>query len=53
MKTGWNRIFFPDGSVVEGPIVVVTDDEGVMLSWHVMLGEEAMVEWRGGAYWVK
>lgn len=53
MKTGWNRIVFPDGTVVEGPVVVVLDDAGVLLSWHVMAGEEAMVEWRGGTFWVK
>ena len=53
MKTGWNRIVFPDGSVVEGPVVVVLDDAGVMLSWHVLAGEEARVEWRGGTCLVK
>lgn len=53
MKTGWNRIRFADGKVYEGPVVVVTDNYGVMLSWHFLHGEEAMVEWRGGTCSVK
>lgn len=53
MKTGWNRISLADGKVHEGPVVVVTDDDGTMLSWHFMAVEEAMVVWRGGTYFAK
>lgn len=53
MKTGWNRICFADGSVIEGPLVVVLDCAGIMLYWYPLLEEEAMVEWRGGTFWVK
>lgn len=39
-----------DGTKVEGPLVVETDDNGRFLSWHPLLREEPFTEWRGGTY---
>ena len=45
---GYHRLILPTGEVVDGPLVVVMDDYHRMHSWHILEGEEPMVEWIGG-----
>lgn len=49
-KRGYHRLRMPDGRVVEGPLIVETDEKGNMLSYHLFLHEEANTEWIGGEY---
>lgn len=47
-KFGYHRLLLPSGQVVEGPLVVVMNEFHQTLSWHILEGEEPMVEWIGG-----
>mgnify|MGYP006051761089 CR=1 FL=1 len=47
---GYHRLILPTGEVVDGPLVVVMDDYHRMHSWHILEGEEPMVEWIGGTF---
>ena len=49
-KYGYHRLVQRDGKIIEGPLVVVLDSDLNLLSWHNLIGEEAMVEWIGGIY---
>ena len=49
-KLGFHRLLLADGTLVNGPLVVQVDDEGSILSWHPMHGEEESTEWVGGTW---
>lgn len=46
-KVAYHRLCLEDGTIVEGPLVVVYR-EGVMQSFYPLEQEEAGVTWRGG-----
>lgn len=48
MRRGYHRLVLPDGTRVDGPVVVVTDSGGRLVEWHPLAGEEAFTEWTGG-----
>ncbi|MCR5849775.1 MAG: hypothetical protein K6G92_03570 [Bacteroidaceae bacterium] len=50
MKRAYHDILLPDGTRHRGPVVVETDDEDRLLSWHLLDGEEPFTEWVGGIY---
>lgn len=50
MRRAYHRIKLRDGNVVEGPVVVETDENGSLVSWHPLLKEEPLTEWVGGCY---
>ncbi len=50
MKRGYHRIRLSDGSYVEGPVIVETDQTGTLLSYRLLDREEEAVEWYGGTY---
>ena len=52
MKRGYHDILLPDGTLQQGPVVVETDAEGRLLSWHQLEEEEPFTEWVGGTYTV-
>ncbi len=49
-KEAYHRLCLVSGELIEGPVVIELDDDNVMRGWHVLLGEEPMVEWIGGTY---
>ena len=49
-RKAYNRMILDDGQIVEGPVVVVMDDEERPLEWHLLLQEEPATEWIGGTY---
>ena len=49
-RKAYNRMILDDGQIVEGPVVVVMDDEEHPLEWHLLLQEEPATEWIGGTY---
>ena len=49
-KYGYHRLLLASGEIIEGPLVVFIDTEAVLIGWHLLDGEEAMVEWIGGTY---
>lgn len=51
-REGYHRVVFPDGTCIEGPLVVEFDAEGNMLSYHPLYCEEAMVVWVGGTLYL-
>ncbi len=50
MKAAYHRLLFPDGQMIEGPVVVETDAENRFLAWHPLQGEEPGTFWLGGTY---
>ena len=50
IKRAYHRIVTSDKKVVDGPVVVVFNDEMEYLDYHILQGEEPMVEWIGGTY---
>ena len=48
MRKAYHRLFLPDGTLVEGPVIVSLDENGNVLEWHRMQQEEARTEWVGG-----
>ena len=47
MKKGYHKLILPDGT--EHKMVVVHfGDDGRLLCFHPMVGEEPFVEWEGG-----
>ena len=50
MKRAYHNIRLADETLHKGPIVVETNDEGHVLSWHQMKEEEPFTEWIGGTY---
>lgn len=49
-KYGYHRLVQASGQIIQGPLVVVLDADSVLVEWHLLDGEEAMVEWVGGTY---
>lgn len=49
-KCGYHRLVLPTGEVIEGPLVIKLDSSSHIHEWHLLDGEEAMVEWIGGAF---
>lgn len=47
-KYGYHRMVLPSGDVIEGPLVVIEDSMHRIIDWHLLEGEEPMVEWVGG-----
>lgn len=47
-KYGYHRIRFSSGLEVEGPLVVDLDGKSNLIEWHMLDGEEPMVQWIGG-----
>lgn len=47
-KYGYHRIRFASGQVVEGPLVAELDGDFNLIEWHMLNGEESMVQWVGG-----
>lgn len=52
-KYGYHRLCLASGDVIEGPVVVTLDDNMQLTEWHLLLGEEPMVEWVGGQFLLK
>ena len=68
MKRAYHDILLPDGTLQHGPVVVETDSDGRLLSWHLLekeappapevsgnwcsSTEEPQTEWIGGTYTV-
>lgn len=50
MKRAYHQMLMPDGTLIQGPLVVETDASGTFLRWHLLRGEEASTEWIGGLY---
>ena len=48
MQVGYNALRMPDGRLLQGPVVVETDQQGGPLSWHYLLHEEPCTRWVGG-----
>lgn len=49
-KCGYHRLVLPTGEVIEGPLVITLDSSSHIHEWYLLDGEEAMVEWIGGAF---
>ncbi len=49
-KCGYHRLVLFSGEIVLGPLVVTLDNESHLLEWHLLHGEEPMVEWVGGTF---
>ena len=49
-RMAYHRISLPDGTMVEGPVVVSLDENGKVSEWHRLQREEAQTEWVGGCY---
>lgn len=47
-RKAYSRMRLPDGRLVDGPLVVETDDDGHIVLWHRLEGEEPFTEWVGG-----
>ena len=50
IKRGYHRLITAEGKVVEGPLVVELSEDGSLLSYHPLRGEEAYTEWVGGEF---
>ena len=50
MKRGYHRLLLPDSTLIEGPVVVETAEDGSFCGWHRLSGEEPSVVWTGGEY---
>lgn len=47
MKRAYHRLLLPDGTV-HRLVVCTFSDDGELIEWHPLLGEEPGVEWIGG-----
>lgn len=50
MKRAYHDILLPDGTCLQGPFVVETDEKGNLLNWHYLEEEEPFTEWHGGTF---
>lgn len=50
MKRAYHEIILLDGTKCQGPVVVETDEEGHICSWHKLEDEEPFTEWIGGTF---
>jgi hypothetical protein len=46
-KIAFHRLRMEDGTLIEGPLVVVYED-GLMVRYYPLVSEEAEVIWQGG-----
>ena len=53
MKRAYHDILLADGTLLAGPVVVETNRDGSIVSWHLLDGEEPFTEWVGGTYTVE
>lgn len=49
-KYAYHRLRLPSGEVITGPVVVTVDSHNRVEEWHLLHGEEPMVEWIGGEF---
>lgn len=49
-KYGYHRLRLSSGEVVRGPLVITQDARSHLVEWHLLQGEEPMVEWVGGEF---
>lgn len=49
-KCGYHRLRLSSGEVVRGPLVITLDARSHLVAWHLLQGEEPMVEWVGGEF---
>ncbi len=49
-KYGYHRLVLSSGELIQGPVVVTLDAQSRMVEWHLLTGEEPMVEWVGGVF---
>lgn len=52
MKKAYHRLIKRDGQVINGPIVVVFDENNIPISCHQLIQEEANTEWIGGEFYI-
>ncbi len=50
ISRGYHRLVLSTDEIIQGPLVATFDEQGQLLEWHPLQGEEAMVEWVGGEY---
>lgn len=50
MKRAYHNIILPNGTFLQGPVVIETDADGHFLNWHKLEGEEPFTEWIGGSH---
>ena len=53
VKRGYHRLQTADGQIVKGPLVVELDEDGKLLSYHLLQQEEPATEWVGGTFLIK
>ena len=53
MKRAYHDILLADGTSLAGPVVVETNRDGSIVSWHLLEAEEPFTEWIGGTYTVE
>ncbi len=51
-KYGYHRLVLTSGEVINGPVVITLDAQSNPAEWHIMQGEEPMVEWVGGTFYL-
>lgn len=49
-KYAYHRLVLASGQVISGPVVITCDIHSIMTEWHLLQGEEPMVEWIGGTF---
>lgn len=50
VKRAYHRMQTADGQIIEGPLVVETEEDGTFRSYHLLRQEEAATEWLGGTF---
>jgi hypothetical protein len=50
IKKAYHRLITQDNHVIDGPVVIIFDEQMHFLDFHLLVGEEPMVEWVGGTY---
>lgn len=50
IKKAYHRLITQDNHVIDGPVVIIFDEQMHFLDYHLLVGEEPMVEWVGGTY---
>ncbi len=49
-KYGYHRLVLSSGEIISGPVVITLDARSNVMEWHLLQGEEPMVEWVGGVF---
>ena len=50
IKRAYHRMQTAEGQMIEGPLVVEQNEDGTVVSYHLLKQEEAATEWVGGSY---